>query len=242
MRGLGTRAVTPIVQKLILINLVIWFIFILIGRESLSPFIFKWFGFSPALVLNYGVVWQFITYSFVHSLDVFHILFNLLCLWMFGVQLEEFWGSKKFLIYYLVCALGAALLYFFYVLGHYWIVGDKSTFFRFLVGASGAVLGLAVGFGYVFRHQTVYFMMIFPMKAWHFAILLTGIEVAMLIESGLNSQVAYAAHLGGIITGFLYLYLIPRLKVKFAHYKIRKSRHPFRVVVNNEREKKPRTH
>ncbi len=241
MRAFGASTITPVVQKLILINVVIWFVFVLIGK-SLSPFIFKWFGFSPSVVLSYSAIWQFITYSFLHSPDVLHILFNMFCLWMFGVQLEGFWGSRKFLTYYLFCALGASVLYFLYVLGYYLLTNNTDSFFRPLIGASGAIFGLIIAFGFIFRNQTVYFMMIFPMRAWHFALLLTGIELVMLIESGNRSQVAYAAHLGGILSAFFYFYILPRLRGLFSLKCFKKSKKSFKIVVDNEKPKKTHFH
>ncbi len=143
--------------------------------------------------------WQLVTYMFLHA-DLSHIFFNLFALWIFGQAIENLWGTKRFIIYYLLTGVGAALIHM--------IVGG---YFTYTIGASGAVFGILLAFGMMFPNQ--YIILLFPpipIKAKYFV----GIYGAIELFSGLSrtdSGVAHFAHLGGLIVGFI---LIRMWKIK----------------------------
>ena len=194
------------VKFLIITNLLCWFFLILIFQNFFlkSPAIFHIFGFVPADVKSHFLIWQFFTYMFIHSGGVFHILFNMLLLWMFGSELEQLWQKKFFLKYYFVCGIGSALVYFLCVQIYQLFGGNELISHIPVVGASGAVFGLLLAYGLIFGERMVLFMFIFPMKAKHFTMLVAAVEVLSVLSSGFGSPVANLAHLGGLLSGFLF--------------------------------------
>ena len=180
------------------------------------------FGVMPALVVK-GFVWQPLTYMFLHSPgDPLHLLLNLLFIWMFGGELERHWGSRAFLRYYVVCGVGAGV--FITIWG--FVVGTQSTT---TIGASGALFGLIIAFGMIFADRTVLFMLIFPMKARTMALILFGITFFFTIR-GSGSVVSHAGHLGGALTGFLFLKRAWRIGDFYRELKWRARRRRFKVI------------
>ena len=207
------------VKFLIISNLLCWFFLVLIVQNFFlkSPLVFHVFGFVPAKIESHFFIWQFFTYMFLHSGGIFHILFNMLILWMFGSELEQLWQKKFFLKYYFFCGVGSAVIYF---LGTkiYLLLGGSSAVLEIpVVGASGAVFGLILAYGWIFRERVILFMFIFPMKAKHFTMLIAAIELLSVLNAGFGSPVANLAHLGGLISGFLFLkfnYIFERISFK----------------------------
>ena len=199
--------ITPGVKMLIIVNLVCWFLLVAVVQRFFlkEDMVYYMLGFVPSLAGGKFFIWQFFTYMFLHSSGVFHILFNMLVLWMFGSELERLWRKKFFLLYYIVCGVGSAVVYFIGV-GLYSILGGQSAVMGIpVVGASGAVFGLLLAYGWIFRDRVVLFMFIFPMKARTFTILIAGVELFTMLQSGFGSPVANLAHLGGLLSGFLFL-------------------------------------
>ncbi|MBX2988961.1 MAG: rhomboid family intramembrane serine protease [Bdellovibrionaceae bacterium] len=200
---------TPAVKWLLIINVAVWF-----GLQVvLEGFILRSDALSAALslvperVLFGGAVWQLFTYMFLHTSQVTHILFNMLMLWFFGAELEQRWGTKFFVAYYLVCGVGAAVIY---VVGTALAAGLFGVGAMSLLipvqGASGAVFGLLLAYGLLFGDRTIYFFMVFPMKARYFVMIMGFVELASLMTSReRGGEVAYLAHLGGLISGFVFL-------------------------------------
>jgi membrane associated rhomboid family serine protease len=230
--------VTPVVKWLIIANVAIWLVFqVILERYVLSqPFITEYFGLIPGLVFQKFFVWQVGTYMFLHSYNVFHILFNMLMLWWLGAELEQRWGPKFFLAYYLVSGIGAGVLYVLGILGYTLITGSVSGLMTPVIGASGAVFGLLLAYGIIFGERIVYFLMVFPMRAKYFVMILGAVEVMNLVNGG--SDVANLAHLGGIASGYVFL----KLYTKFQQGRWRKKASPrgrgLRLVVDNENKKK----
>lgn len=157
---------------------------------------------TPQAVEN-GALWQLFTYMFFHDPTVFfHILFNMLVLWMIGSELESVWGSRYFLKYYLLCGVGAGLFYFMVSLIFF---RNSANYGIPMLGASGAIYGLLLAYGILFAERTLYFMMLFPMKAKYFVMILGGIELISTVLKP-NSSVANAAHLGGLVAGAVVLW------------------------------------
>lgn len=229
---------TPMVKKLLIVNVAIWFFGVLIIQKFFlnAPYIFAWFGLVPEKIINDFWIWQPFTYLFVHSYSIFHLLFNMLILWWMGADLEPRWGSRFFLTYYLVCGVGAGWFYVAGVTLYYFVTGHFDLMMTPVVGASGAVFGLMLAFGLIFGERIVYFMMIFPMKAKYFVMLLGGIELVTLLNSGENNQVANLSHLGGLVVGYLYLKFRTRLSGFWSGRKggRKKGGPKLRLVVDNE--------
>ncbi len=199
---------TPVVVK----NLIIANCVVLLATELL-PFgdliieHFALFNAESPFFRSY----QVFTYMFLHG-GVSHLFFNMFALWMFGRTLEYRLGSSRFLTYYLVCGIGAALLQLGvgYAEYHHALAAGSVSAMRLLgiptVGASGAVFGLLLAFGVLYPNQIV--ALIFPpitLKAKWFVVVYGVLELVLGI-SGAQSGVAHFAHLGGMLWGFLLLW------------------------------------
>jgi membrane associated rhomboid family serine protease len=187
----GGRIMTPGVKGLIIANAAVYVLQTVIG-PSLD--LTRWLGFVPRDAIIGLQFWRFLTYMFLHG-GFFHIGFNMFALWMFGSQIEARWGTRSFLVYYFVCGLGAAVTY-----GLFNLVGMDA--FVIMIGASGAVMGILVAYGMTFPNAIILFMFIIPMKAKYFVILLALIDLMSIPGGG---SVAHLAHLGGFLTGFIFL-------------------------------------
>lgn len=232
--------VTPVVKWLIIINLAVWVVFQLIVERLLlgQPIVTLLFGLVPFSVLQKFFVWQTFSYMFLHSYSVFHIVFNLLLLWMMGSELEQRWGSRFFLIYYLVCGWGAGVIYSLTIGIIGLVTGSFPGWTTPVIGASGAIFGLMLAYGIIFGERIVYFFMIFPMKAKVFVLLLGAIEFVTLLSSGIGgSDVANLAHLGGIISGFLFLKVYTHRQQNRWRKRSGERGRGLRLVVNNDRKK-----
>lgn len=166
---------------------------------------------------------QLVTHLFMHG-DFWHLFFNMFALWMFGAMLENVWGSKRFLIFYMACGLGAALLH----LGVLYTESEPiMAIFRQMpveqqnellyspsfkvntatVGASGAVFGCLAAFGYLFPNNLLFIYGLFPIKAKWFVIIYAGIELWSGVRNSAGDNVAHWAHLGGALVGFILVYI-----------------------------------
>ncbi len=166
------------------------------GGQPLSDTIVQYFALWP-LGSHYFYPWQFLSYMFLHE-GFTHILMNMFVLWMFGVEVENTWGTKKFLTYYTICGLGgaAAHLIMSSLLG-----AEQGP----LLGASGAIFGVLIAFGLMFPNRSVYFFPFFfiPIKAKYFVGGYIALEVYAITSA--NDNVSHLAHLGGAVTGIIYL-------------------------------------
>jgi membrane associated rhomboid family serine protease len=136
--------------------------------------------------------WQLVTYSFLHE-GLTHIFFNMFALYMFGRPLEQFWGSRRFGIYYLVCVLSAGATEL--------VVQNATQTGGPVIGASGGVFGLLLAFAWYFPQQRL--MLLFPpipMPAWLFVTLYGALELVLGV-TGAQAGVAHFAHLGGMLGG-----------------------------------------
>ena len=140
--------------------------------------------------------WQLITYQFLHG-GFTHILFNMLFLWMFGMEIENLWGSKKFLLFYLLCGIGGAILQLIVQL----IFNYESAP---TIGASGAVFGVMVAFAMMFPNRYIYVYFLIPVKAKYLIAFLVVIE---FMSAGEPSLVAHLVHIGGSLVGFTFIML-----------------------------------
>jgi membrane associated rhomboid family serine protease len=179
-------------------------------------------------VLSYKLIWQLFTYQFLHG-GVFHLVFNMLALWMFGSPLESDWGTRRFLRYYLICGVGAGIcdLVLNLILG-----GHAPT-----IGASGAIYGVLLAFGVCYPEQTVLMNFLFPIKAKYMVMIYAAI--ALYGSMGINSGVSNIAHLGGMAVGFVYLKSrLPRIGLRlpdfqgaYHQWKLGRAKRKFQVYM-----------
>ncbi len=177
----------PVVKSLLLLNIAA---FIVDSLLHLSPLLGLWYWGYPMFQ-----PFQFVTYMFMHA-GFTHIFFNMFALWMFGRIMEQVWGGKRFLLYYMVCGIGAGLVQ---EMGQ--AAGIISTQ-AMTIGASGAVYGILLAFGMTFPNERLFIIPFpFPIKAKWFVCLYAGIEIL----EGISGQdgVAHFAHLGGMLFGLL---------------------------------------
>jgi membrane associated rhomboid family serine protease len=232
---------TKTVKALVIANVSIWVVGVLILQNMFfkSPVLFNTLGLVPEHFLFDFYFWQPLTYMFLHSNSVFHVLFNMLILWWFGAELELKWGSRFFLAYYLVSGVGAALIYVACVALYSLISADPLPLLAPVVGASGACYGLLLAYGILFGERVIYFMMMFPMKAKYFVLIIGLVELVTLLNSGFSSGVANLAHLGGIVAGFLMLKYWTDWKQNQRRKKSPAARgRKLKLVVDNERDDK----
>jgi membrane associated rhomboid family serine protease len=221
----------PIVKNLIIINVIVWIAQLVLDKQfnltdklALYPIMPEQLrqmlidshvqGYAEG---NHFMPYQIATHMFTHAPFpmVYHIFFNMFALYMFGKALENVWGGKRFLLFYLVCGVGAAAVHLLisYLrceqLLHL-VVSDPSNpaisklvgATASVVGASGAIMGVLAAFGYLFPNTELMMMMVpFPIKAKWMVIGMAALDVFGGFSGGDN--VAHFAHLGGALTGFI---------------------------------------
>lgn len=180
-------AVPPVVARLIAVNVAVYFAQLLTGDWAAREF-----GLIPALVER-GEVWRLFTYQFLHG-GAMHLALNMFALWMFGSELAPRWGTRFFLRYYFLCALGGGILFTLVRLGT-WIPS---------VGASGAIYGILMAYAMWFPNRQVYLYFVLPIRVRYLIVFLILLEVAQAIQST-GTGIAHAAHLGGMAFGYAYL-------------------------------------
>ncbi len=219
---------TPAVKNIMIINVLIYLAcFVVPGlSENLTGYYFASSNFRP---------WQIVTHMFMHSMSDFtHIFFNMYALYLFGTALENYWGTKKFVIYYMTCGIGAFFLHmgvsYFEIQKMMQALTDReiyqvmitgleegkaykvqmvdlySSINTGVVGASGAVFGVLLGFGMLFPNTEL--MLLFPpipLKAKYFVMIYGAIEFYLAMRQTAGDNVAHYAHLGGMIFGYLLL-------------------------------------
>jgi membrane associated rhomboid family serine protease len=213
--GLSFPPFTRAVKQLLIANGVVYLVVALLGvfAEGGERWVQLHFGLVPALVVFRVWIWQLVTYAFLHD-GLLHIFFNMLALWMFGAQLEQDWGYNIFMQFYFFCAVGAALTTV--AVSFTGLLGADPRIPT--VGASGAIFGLLLAFGILYSESEI---MLFPIpfmiKAKYFIIGLIFIEVALMLGSAHRpgESVAYMAHMGGLLFGYIWLKFVPRRG--FAH-------------------------
>jgi membrane associated rhomboid family serine protease len=219
----GPGPVTPAVR------IIIW--------ANVAMFVVTWFfrdivlylGLSPKAVFENGWLWQPATYMFLHG-GVMHILFNLLGIWMFGVELERMWGTRYFTKFYAVSGLGGAAAMLLMALVPPF---REQTYAALTIGASGALYGLLLAYGLIFPHRPILLFFVFPVPA-RYAVMILGAIAFLASTEGASSGVAHTAHLGGLITAYLYLKggrggLAADIRYRYVKWKMNRLRKKFDV-------------
>ncbi|MFH1371679.1 MAG: rhomboid family intramembrane serine protease [Planctomycetota bacterium] len=196
---LGLPPITPAVKWLLLTNIIVFLLDALTTDPTKpGPGLFeRFFALIPASPLLTLQVWRLITYQFLHR-GLGHIFFNMLGLFFFGSPLERHWGTKKFLIFYLVCGVAGGVFYILLVVTGFLPVGS-------LVGASGSVLGVLTACAILFPHIKVFLFPIpFPVPIRVVAVGLICFSAVIILSKGKNAG-GEAAHLAGIAAGTFYV-------------------------------------
>jgi len=179
------------IKWLLIINAAV-FLLELFDRSQL---LITYFGLTPVDVLTGPLVYQVVTYMFLHSPGSFmHIFFNMLMLWMFGAEIERMWGTRKFLRFYLITGTVAGI---FTVL----LTPNSSTP---VIGASGAVLGVLVAFAVLWPDRRVYLYFLLPVRVKYLMMFIVGMDLVLAFSRS-GDNVAHWTHLGGAIFGLLYM-------------------------------------
>ena len=206
--------ITPNVKKLLIVNIVI-FLMMSISKSTEYFFIKNFSLFNPLLPNNESILnpyfkfWQIFTYMFLHG-GWTHLFSNMFGLFIFGSTLETFMGSKKFLTYYLLTGIGAALINIgIDYLQMTNMLVDSMEYSNMvttpMLGASGAIFGILVAFGVLFPNVELMLLFFpFPIKAKYF-VTLYGLYEIFAGTAGLQQGIAHFAHVGGLITGFILL-------------------------------------
>jgi membrane associated rhomboid family serine protease len=197
------HGLTPVVKNLMIIMGIVFIIQMFITR-----WIDFYFGLIPLMVWKRYFLWQLLTYIFLHG-GLSHILFNLLALYMFGGELENYWGSKKFLRYFLYCGIGAGICT---------VIFSPYQFVP-IIGASGAIYGILLAFGWLFPNRPILLYFLLPIPAKYFVIIFGLIELFSSMQ-GTGGGVAHLTHLGGLVFGIFYMaYPVIRQKIRREYYK-----------------------
>jgi membrane associated rhomboid family serine protease len=202
----------PVIKNLLIINAIVFLIQVL-GEKiatasglTLADVLTKYFALIPIGGFVAGTIgpqivewsfypWQLITYQFMHG-GFTHILFNMFALWMFGIEIENYWGSKKFLYFYLTCGVVAGIC-------HLLISPLLGGIAAPTIGASGAIYGVLAAFAILFPNRLIFLYFFIPIKAKYLVTFLIVMEF-MLVDSA-NSGIAHLAHLGGALAGVVFI-------------------------------------
>jgi membrane associated rhomboid family serine protease len=200
----------PVIKMLLIINTGVFLVYWFLGSFTIDgvPLRLAFDYYLGLMPIGHGFfLWQLITYQFMHA-NFWHLFFNMVFgLWMFGMEVENTWGAKKFLTFYLLCGVAAGISQL--ILAP--IIEPAQTLGP-TVGASGAVFGVLIAFGMMFPDRYIYIWFLLPIKAKYFVMILIAFGV---LSVGGNSNVANLAHLGGALCGYLYmLYDIKGIRLK----------------------------
>ncbi len=216
MNGTGTYTKSWVI-RLIILNIAIYFGLQLMlsavstGEQgsTLSDVLIYYFGLRPILVIEKHYIWQIFTYMFLHG-GFLHIFLNMYALLIFGIPVEQAWGSRRFLLYYAFTGIGAGVI----ILTINTFLGGVN-YITPTIGASGAVFGLLLAFGMLFPDAEILIFFIIPMRAKFLVLLYGGIEFYSLVASSGQSPVSHAGHLGGIIFGLIFFLIIRKRGISF---------------------------
>jgi membrane associated rhomboid family serine protease len=219
----GPGPISVTLKALIGANVVMFLI------TSFAHGVVPYLGLVPTLVLHQFWAWQVATYMFLHG-GIFHIVFNMLALWMFGAELERIWGTRYFLKFYFVTGIGAGILTVLFSTLPFGFAQQIQQ--SIVIGASGAIYGLLLAYALYFPDRPIYMYFVFPIPARIFVAIMGAIAFfSSLSESG---GVANATHLGGLLVAYLFLkgakiHPLSEVKYRYLKWKINRVRKKFDV-------------
>ena len=208
----GFSILPPVIKNLIILNGIVYLFFAFSTIPVIQDWMMTYFALQyPSFLGGFNDFYphQLVTYMFLHDpSSLFHLIFNMFALWMFGAAIENIMGSKRFLSLYLVSGIGAGIIHL--IITYAGLSNPVPV-----VGASGAIYGILFTYAYYFPNQPVYLYFFIPVKAKY---LMAGLIMIDLF-SGLtgDGNVAHFAHLGGVLSGWLFLnaYRFNRFKGRF---------------------------
>lgn len=207
---------TPWVKRIIAVNAVL---FVLNWTRAIPLAVaVEYLGFNVSEVLKEP--WTIISYTFVHA-GFFHVFFNMLMFFFFGPPLEQRWGGKEFIKYYVICGIGGAL---------FTLAFGGGT----IIGASGAVFGVMLAYALNWPDSLIWIYAIFPIKA-KYLVLFLGAASFFSAFLGAQDGIAHFAHLGGLVVGYVYLKKAWELSARWEGLKKRLRRRSLRVVPGGDR-------
>ncbi|MDR1951236.1 MAG: rhomboid family intramembrane serine protease [Bacteroidales bacterium] len=202
------RYLPPVVKNLLIINIIVYLADMTLGGFGID--LTRHLGLHYVMAERFFPT-QYFTYLFMHA-NFGHLFFNMFALWMFGYTLENYWGSKRFLFYYLFCGVGAGLIQNIVIAYEVWNLTQEGIYHpvaiaRFMnhavtIGASGAVFGILLAFGMMWPNMRIYLYFLLPIKAKYFVVFYGLLELFSGI-SGASTNIAHFAHLGGMLFGFI---------------------------------------
>lgn len=213
----------PAVKAIIIANVVVFFL------SAFTRTLINQFGLIPFLFLTEFHIWQPVTYMFLHA-SLFHILFNMLALWMFGTEFERIWGTRYFVKFYFTTGIGAGLLTVLFSLLPFGFA--QQVYVSNIIGASGAIYGLLLAYAMYFPDRPIYLYFLFAIPAKYFVLILGAI--AFYSSLGTSSGVANATHLGGLAVGYLMLRggridPLGELRYRYLRWRMNNARRKFDV-------------
>ena len=193
----------------------------------------QYLALTPVLVVKDFLIWQLASYMFLHA-GIGHILWNMLALWMFGADLEQSWGTKRFVQFYFFCGIGAGICV---VLLNYILPWGNPMIPT--IGSSGAIFGILLACAILFPDRPILFAFIIPMQMRWF-VLIVGV-IAFLSSFQANSSVSAFAHLGGMLFGYFFLKspnlnfdIAGGLRRQYRDYKLRRAKKKFQVYLRKQ--------
>ena len=234
--GFGPGPISFAVKWIIIVNVAVFVL-----TSTVAPSAIEYFGLIPQRVIERGWIWQLVTYMFLHG-GALHILFNMLGIWMFGVELERRWGTRFFLQYYAVSGIGGGLT--FLLLSLLPFDAMRLTYLTPAVGASGALFGLLLAFAIYYPDRPILLILVF-VPARIFVMIYGGFALLNTFQP--SRGVADAAHLGGMIFGYLYLQggrggLTAEIKYRYLKWKMNRLRRRFDVYSGGRSNPNDRIH
>jgi membrane associated rhomboid family serine protease len=221
----GPGPLTPAVKALIALNVAAFVVSLVVPAVTLQ------LGLRPEDVFERFAVWQPLTYMFLHG-GIFHILFNMLALWMFGVELERMWGTRYFVKFYFVAGAGAAAT----TLALSFLPGSfgNDLYYSLTIGASGAVYGILLGYARYFPDRPIYLYLVFPIPAKYFVMIIGAISLLSSMGAS-GGGIAHTTHLGGLVAAYLFIkgggrtHLMAEIKYRYVKWRINRMRRRFDV-------------
>jgi membrane associated rhomboid family serine protease len=198
---------TPMVVRIMIANAAV-FLFVTVlslFSSTIGRAVVHTFALSHEGLAHQFKVWQLFTYMFLH-VDFFHVFMNLFGLWMFSGDLEERWGGGNFLKYYIISGIGAGICIALMNV----IIYDAYGVSPLTMGASGALYAVLLAYGLTWPNREVLLWFVLPVKMKYLVIFFGLVEFfgSINMASGAGGNVSHIGHLGGIITGFIYLKFI----------------------------------
>jgi membrane associated rhomboid family serine protease len=230
----GPGPITPAVRILLYVNIGMYV------ATLIFPRIVDWLGLIPEQVVERFWLWQPVTYMFLHARNPTHILFNMLILWMFGVELERMWRTRFFVKYYFVTGIGAGLLSVLVAMLPFAVT--TAAYDDNIIGASGALFGLLLAFALYFPNRPILMFLFFPVPAKYFVMILGAINLLISIDG--SGGVAATTHLGGLLVGYVYLQggrggFAAEMKYRYLKWKMNRMRRKFDVYSGGRSDKSP---